>query len=284
MVLKIFQGTTLGVTLSNASKLGLNDYGTGNGSDQDFTLVKNTYADLGNMAQGGDSDFYYKSTGTLTGSGSNAHVSTPPASGEKLVFPSSSAGVLRAYDQPPYAQDAYKIYAVGDIDDIADYQYLAAPAASGIRMYFTNNITEETVAMPGWYQFAPLNVSDMTVGSYGASGEPFELTADLIGFNTLADSASATATTIILNDATDFVAGQFVMIGSTDICWVTEVNSDTLTLLQPLSFSHSASEAVYACAAGFAIKVNIPTGISGGVAKDWVNLSLDVDYQAQIRI
>ena len=287
MALRVFQGTASIVIPSNANKLGLNDYGTGDGDNQDYTLTNNTYTELGNLSQGGDTDFYSKLNGTLTGSGSTAHTSTKPANGEKLVFPNASAGVLRADDQSPYAQSAYKLYAVGDIDDIADYKYVASPGNDGIELSFVNQITETTIAMPSWYQFAPLNVADMSVGTYGSAGDPFQLDNDLLGYSTLASGASATATSVTMDDDADFYAGQFVKIGSgatVDICWVTDVTSNVLTLLQPLTYNHSPAETVYACSGACAIKVNIPTGISGGQSIDWVNLSLDVTSQKLVRI
>ena len=287
----IFEGTASAIMPSATNKLGPNDYGTGDGSNQDFLLEKNVFTDLGDRAQSGDVTFFSKTGGTLTSSGpTNAHTITAPVLNDGVIFPNKKPGLLRAYDQT-YSQRAHKLYAIGDIDDVGgiwDMQYVAAPGDSGIKVSFKNQITQIVgVPLPTWMQFAPLNAADMSIGTYGTAGDPFYLTNDILGASALASPVNSTNTVIILHDTTLFFAGQFVKIGTgviTEICWVTQVSGNDLILLQPLINSYGSGTAVAACAGAFAIQVNIPSLISGGVPKDWLNCSLDSDYQSLVRI
>jgi hypothetical protein len=289
MAFTFFMGSTTSIVPAGANAIGVNDYGTGTGADQDFTLTNNQFDDLGNLAQAGDATFYSKLLGTLTSSGpTNAHTSTAPDLGAGIIFPNANCGSLRAYDDPLYTQTAFKYFAVGDVVDIDDNQYIEPPAGpGGIKVYFTNRITEITIVEPTWFSFAPLNAADMSIGAYSTPGDPLYLTDDLIGGSTLSVGKAVGQTSITLVDATGFAAGQFVAIGTggtMDVCWVTQIISNTLTLLQPLAYNHSAGETVYACAAGFACKVDIPTGAGGGSPQDWFNCSLDCDYQTLVRV
>ena len=286
----IFEGNTSTVAPATSNMIGPNDYGTGDDHNQDFTLTENAFDDLGNLAQSGDATFFSKLLSTLTSSGpTNAHTSTAPVLNDGVIFPNKKAGLLRAYDQI-YSQVAHKIYAIGDIDDVDgiwDKQYTAAPGDPGIKVYFTNRITQVSVAIPDWLQFAPLNAADMSIGAYGDPGDPLFLSNDILGVSTLNGQANPPGTSITLHDVTDFFAGQFVKIGTganAEICWITQIVGSVLSLLAPLANTHLNNTAVAACCGGFAIQVSIPNLISGGIPKDWFNCSLDSDYQYLVRV
>ncbi len=294
MAFTFFQGSPSTILPSISNAIGKNDYGLGTGGLQDFPLVNNEFSQLGNLAQAGDALQYSKTLLTLTqGSGPTvAHTATAPPAGAGLIFPNSSPGVLRAYDDPLYTMTAQKYYAIGDVaDSIAEYQYTQPPTGpGGIKLYFFNRISEVTIALPSWFQFAPLNDADMTIntGAWTIGGDPLYLPGkDLKGGSSLNGGRTIGAPSITVALADDFVAGQFIKIGSggtSEICWVTLVVGTTLTVLGGLQQNHNSGETVFACANGFAAKVTIPSGIAGGIPRDWFNCSLDADYQSLVRV
>ena len=287
-----FQGSSTMIIPSDANALGQNDYGVGAGGvSQTIALINNTFTTLGNVAQSGDGAspngaMYIKAIG-LIGSGSNAILTPAPAITEGIILPNQNPGILRAFDQAPYSQEAIGYFALGDIDNIANYQYIPSGTDAGIRIYFTNRITESDIVVPNWFQFASLNAADMTINTDTWANGPYYTQHSLLGGTVLNANASSGASGIIAASASNINVGQFLKIGdgvSAEVVWVTGITGTIISIHPSLINNHVIGESVYACAEGFAIKMKVPgTGISEGTPKDWFNCSLDCSYQYKLR-
>ena len=266
--------------LTSGSQIGLNDYSFSNGVTNTFNLTENTFDTLADVAQFGASTFYRKSTSTLTGSGFTAITGTVPSSGLVGIFPNESYGSLAAYDQVSSIQYNESIFFIGDITDIETNTYLAAPSDSGIKVYFSNQIGTGG-AQTSWLKFAPLNAADMTIGTYQDAGDPFYLDFDLSAETTTNSFTSAGVTELQVADSSVLQAGQLIRVGSgasAEVLWITTVNPTSVLLLTPTQFSH-ALDPVYVCGAGFGVRVDIPTNATGGILTNYVNCSLDANFQ-----
>ena len=202
-----------------------------------------------------------------------------------VIATNVTTAIISAYDRAPYPQTDTVILALGDITDIAKRTYTTEPGGSGIEIYLTNRLGGGG-SDPTWFKLAPLNAADMSVGTFGLAGQPLTLDADINAMGYLSAEAHALDSTITVDDASSFVAGQWIEIpdgDDTDVVWLSSIVSNVLHLLQPLSYNHRSGMSVLSCAAGFALEVTIPNGIGGGIPLNLLNTSLDANFQCDAR-
>lgn len=282
MPFRLLKGPSASVSLFSLDdlgvvELGLNDYFVGDDVTQDWTLVNKTFEETNKVSQVGDS-FPRKSTGEVTGSGADIHLSVAPADTVPIIFPPQIiASIL-----------GESIFFVGDIsDDLLTTRYQGLVVDSDeIKVYFTDRAPDHSIAEPAWLQLAPLVDADMTIGTYEAAGDPLFLPKPIKATGTidLVDASIDDFGVFVTTD--DWLAGQLVIIGlenapDFDIVWVTLAEdlgfAWSLTFWPQLNHNHLIGTSVFACANGFAMKSTLPALPT--YPTNIFNISTDTDYE-----
>lgn len=240
------------------------DVYTGDGSTVTYTIENKTSARIGSTIQF-DNIFYYQYNGGFTKSGEEVTLDSAPPFGSEGVVPGVGTITASAFDTDdiPGAsnprEDEVPFYLV-DPDDIYQYEYDAFSDNPGIAISVTDLI-ESTGAQVSWCQLA-CSEPDGTASTYQASGEVF-YTPPLTAFGEVTSTTSAGASVISCDSASDFIAGDFILINRGEVTQETlrilEINGTDITT-STSNFDHNPGEIIYTCGREFFLKVTIPEG------------------------
>lgn len=257
----------------------------GDGITRTFTLTKLDASRLGASIVCGSLYFSrFSNPPGFTVDGQEVTLLSAPAEGVNVVFSGVGAAVLAAFDSETAGDDTSAnitettIYA-GDSEEIAYWTYGALPGNTGI-VISPYDAYAEGGAEADWLQFAPL-LADGTIGTYGDPGEEIDL-GTLEASDELQDAILSGATSIEVADGSQFTSGRFVSLGYgtafQESRQITAMVGNVLTI-SGTDYAHDAGELVFENIIGFAVKLTVPEGITGGTA---VNL-YDLPLRKQVR-
>lgn len=208
-----------------------------------------------------------------------------PAPGQQGVVSGLQSIISTTYDNtnviPNGNIEEFPFY-LGNIEDPNFYYYTPQPGASGIQVFFTNNITGIGPDL-SWVQLASANAAGLAL-TYQATGTVLH-TANMSSFSTVTASSAAGQNTIIVGNAQagfQFWPGDYLHFNFAQsngeilqLSSVTIAASTTLTLSGSFNFDHAVGEPVYFCARKFWCKRTTPIGYTANQATNYYNLSLD---------
>lgn len=209
----------------------------------------------------------------------------PPA-GLQGVIPATRAIVFDSYDTDTVSgvvdpRICVSYAYIGNVDDIANYSYIAKTGVTGIRFYVQDNITSVGPDV-SWYQMAVCDASGVA-GTYMATGatasmNPISATAALAASGA---SGSWTITLTGTGSGTDiFQAADYIIINpgevTSEIRRINSIAGNVLTLTSGLDSNHDADEGVFVCVRQYAIKQTVPEGATLGEAQTFWNATLEV--------
>lgn len=207
-------------------------------------------------------------------------LATIPPGGTQGIIPAGQGVTFSSYDTPIAGNsttanvDEQYIY-FGDIDEIDLYGYRPQLGQANIQISFANAITGlsfDTTML----QLACCH-SDGTAFTYAATGTPIQ-TPSLDQFGTLGASAAAGSNTLICSTASSFIPGDFIYFNKNqvnqEIVRFDFATGTTMNFTTQFNYNHAANEPIYACMRQFKGKQTIPSGLTGGVAANFLNIYL----------
>lgn len=264
----------------------------GDGSDTSFPFPNKTVGEVGSTIQ-------YSNVkkrlydGGFTKTSTDVVIDSAPPVGVQGIIPGQGTFIADAYDQEtvegvssPRVKEMSIFF--GDIDDIHINYYTPRASASGIAISFVNLITSGGNPDTSIVQLACCDASGNAL-TYQATGTTL-YTDQLAGFSTLAASAAAGATTILVTSATGtyyFVTGDFIKINTgentQEIRRISSRSYNTLTLSEALSYSHDAGETVYSSIREVKAKFTIPANMTNNEAENFYNLVPRIQFKTKQR-
>lgn len=256
---------------------------TGDGTTKTFTLSNKTATRLATTLQTNTTEFF-QYTGGFTKNTSNNTFTTQSAvaNGLTIVAPGLSGLTAAAFDQdvvdgvtnPRVVEVPFWM---ADVDTIHLTEYSALPTFGGIEISVLDYIAG-VGADVSWCQLAGSSVNGLAL-TYGATGVNL-YTGDLTATTVLTASASASLTTITVAVASDFTAGDYIIIDigqvTAEVRQIFSINTLTnvITLATALQYSHFIGETVFTCGRKFWLKVTVPLNFNSNSPINFYDLAL----------
>lgn len=256
---------------------------TGDGSTKTFTLVNKTATRLATTLQTNTTEYFQYTGGFTKNTVSNTFTTqSTVANGLTIVAPGLSGLTAAAFDQDVVdgVTDPRVVevpFWMADTETIHLYQYLSLPGTDGIEISVLDYLAG-VGADVSWCQLAPSSTNGIAL-TYGATGENL-YTGDLTATTILAASSADTATTLSVESASDFTAGDYIIIdigqSTAEVRQISSINTLTnvITLATALQYSHYIGETVFTCGRKFWLKVTIPLNFNNNVPINFYDLAL----------
>lgn len=277
MTLRLYRDTPL----NEGTEVDPVDLFTGSSSETDYTVTQKAGTRIGATVQF-DGTQYYQYNGGFTRSGETITLSSAPAPQSQGVVPGQSVILFEElYDQSdiPGVDDPFvkeKEFYIGDVEEIHLYKYEALTGSPGIELLFVD-VVSSAGAETSWVQLASASEDEEGIAlTYGATGEAF-YTAPLSAFGTLFASSAAGATSIMVDTASSFIIGDYILINSgnssQEVLKIHGRDGQQLNT-SAMDFDHFIGETVYTCARKIWAKCTVPENAVNGVASNLIDVVL----------
>lgn len=233
--------------------------------------------------------------GFTKNSNNTVTLDTTPAAGLQGAVNGLQSIISTTYDNTTQVANGNikeTAFYVGNIENPQLVYHIPQTGASGIQLFFTNNITGAGGADLTWVQLACANSAGAAL-TYQATGTTL-YTANMSSFSTVAASSAQGATTISVVNAQagfTFWAGDFLHFNfgqnNAEILRLSSISigatATTLTMAGSFNYTHAVAEPVYFCARKFWMKHTTPIGFTNNQATNYYNISIDAKADEQFR-
>lgn len=251
------------------------DVFTATGSEDTYSLIHKTGLEVGSGVQL-DSVLKGRHNGGFIVDGDDIILDITPTPGQAVIVPGSNSLDFDVSDQDDaIGRVRQKAFYLADVSTIQLFSYKASPAEPGIKLFLYDHFPAGG-ADPSWFRFAPA-LPDGSVGTFEAYGDPL-YTADLLGQSNLSVAASPLDPIITVDDGSQFIEGDFLMIDqglpTQETLKISTISGDDLTVPGLVGDSHSIGASVLACGRKFYLESLIPLDVAGGNVFNFYNLGL----------
>lgn len=286
MPLRIYRGLPLNV----GTKVDFVQTFTGNPSKTQYDTADLDPTRLGSTVQF-DGTQYLQANGGFTPDLTGFSLSSAPPVSQGIAIGVSTILYDELYDTDdvpgaatPRIQEVPFI--IADVDTIHLYYYNEIKSAPGIAISIVDNVSAYGADLT-WVQLSCSTPDAASTSlSYQATGTTL-YTGPLFASGKLLSSVSAGATAISDQNASTFYEGDFLLINpgqvNQDFVQYTKYGGGTLMDITTLSNSHASGEMVYACGRPLWQKATVPLNASGGVSRNFIDLSTRLRYTRRSR-
>lgn len=173
-----------------------------------------------------------------------------------------------------------------DVPDL--FSWDIPPSLSGITIFPHSFVSAGVGAQTSWCQLstATTNVAGTPVG-YAAAGASITTPA-IKGSDTFVTGTTAGATSITINNSSNFIAGDYIKIGSgtvnVEVVQITAIPDATHLTVSTTNSNHAIGETIFSCGRKFWLKVTVPLNAVGGVATSLYNIGIGKTYVITSRL
>lgn len=224
---------------------------------------------------------------------SKIDLSVTPASGLQGIIPGATEIVFDTYDTDAVSgvtnpRICETHFWIGNPDIISTYSFQPRLGATGIPIFFADNITS-IGPTTSYFQLATCNASSVT-GTYSAAGSGITMLPVSASATVAASGASGVWTLLVSGTGSgtnEFQAADYVIINpgniTSEVCRIGTISGNTLNFTSGMNSSHAIAETVYVFAREFAAKETVPEGATGGQAQTFYNMSLKITADRVMR-
>lgn len=268
----------------------LNDYFTGNGILSTFTLQNKIGALLDDTVQSGI-NFYSRATGSVTVSGNQFTLNSPPQTGDVIIAPGVNKLRIKAYDKNIVEGDlnprqkSYPFYVAPEsVDHIVQFKYGASPGNPGIKLVWVDRDTGNGAAL-SWFTHSlalPNGNQGVTfTASFALYIPPIE------GLSLVVTPIIIGATSVTVVDGTQYNEGDYLVFepGTVNEEQVkcTAILGNVLTIT-PVGFAHATNAPLYQFGVKGWITILVPINAAGGVPVNFYEIAPKLVGSTESRI
>lgn len=194
-----------------------------------------------------------------------------------LTFSSYDATAVEGITNPTISDTHFWVGA----DDVHNYKYIPKTGATGIPIFFVDNITSFGPDA-SWFQIATCNASSVA-GTFSATGGTAEMYTLSASASLSASGTSGDWVLSVTGSGTGddiFRAADYIIINygasSAEVKRIHSVGATSLTLTSGLNSNHASGENIYAYAREFVGRETTPENATSGQAQSFWNVSLEI--------